>query len=119
METAVDRAIVEIQEKLATFGPQLEGLRDYARLNLKAETQEEVGRSIAIYERRTSLLNTAQGALKSLVDDGHPDLPVREVQQLVFEDLKANAATIEAALAQFASNEATSMTLGAEPAEPK
>lgn len=111
MATAVDGARDEIQAAMAALVPELEGLRDYARLNLHDDTRREVDFSIAQYDRRLGLLTAADAALASLVGDGYPALDVREVADVVYQDLTANAATIEAALRKFASNAATSLRL--------
>lgn len=117
--TAVDQAIAEINERLATFAPQHEGLRDFARLNLQEAAAAVVNESIANYDRRQALLEAALAALTSLVNDGHPDLPVREISPAAFADLRDNTTTVEAAMATFASNAATSMALAAGAVAPK
>lgn len=99
--TAVEAAIVEIADKLAQFAPEHEGLRDFTRLDLKPETQAEVAASLANYDRRVGLLETAKAACEALMADGHPDLPVREIPASAFEDIAANHNTVMAAYARF------------------
>lgn len=101
MATSVDAAIIEIADKLATLEPQLEGLRDFERLNLLPDTHAVVIDSINQYTRREMLMLAAQSALAALVADGYPVLDAREIIQAAYADLTGNAATIEAALAQF------------------
>lgn len=117
--TKVEEAIVEIDGLLALFAPQHEGLRDFALLNLTSKTQEWVRQSIIHYDRRVAALNIAKTALIALMADGHPDLPIAEVDAQSYADLQANAATIEAALARFASNAATALALNGGVVEPK
>lgn len=117
--TAVDSALAEINERLATFAPQHEGLRDFALLNLQEATKVEIDSSLKLYDRRQDLLEKAKAALESLNADGHPDLPVREISTAAFDDLRNNTSTIEAAMARFASNAATSIALTEGKTEPK
>lgn len=117
--TAVESAISEMQDLLVVFAPEHEGLRDFARLNLLEATQVDVRKSIINYDRREVLLNAAIAALQALMADGHPTLPVRHIDMTALNDLKANAATIEAALLRFDSNAATDLTLTGGTVEPK
>lgn len=100
--TAVENAIAEIAALLAQFAPEHEGLRDYTRLNLQPDTQAEVAVSLANYDRRVGLLETAKAACEALMADGHPDLPVREIPASTFADIDANYNTVVAAYARFA-----------------
>jgi hypothetical protein len=120
MATAVDAAIIEIKAAIAAITPQLEGLRDFSRLNLEPGTQEEVQKSITIYDRRFALLTAAENSLETLVIDGYPDVPVSQVEESVFADLSENASTIEAALKQFtAAPLASSLSFTTGPVETK
>jgi hypothetical protein len=119
MATAVEAAIAEIDERLATFAPQHEGLRDYASLNIQPHTQEVVHTMIVKYDQRKALLDTAKAALQELMDDGHPDISTQEVESAVFDDINANALTIEAARKLFSSGAATALSLGSGKVEPK
>lgn len=109
MATAVDQAIIEIRAVLAQIALEHEGLRDDARLNLKPETMEEVNAEIVIYDRRVGLLKAALAANEALVEDGYPELSVRQVSEIVLEDLQENAASIAAALKKFDSIKATNL----------
>jgi hypothetical protein len=117
--TAAEQALTEINERLAAFKPQLEGLHDFARLNLADATQREIAVSTEAYDRRMGVLTRAKAALEALLADGHPELPVREINAAALLDLQTNASTIEAALAQFASNAASTITLTAGQTVPK
>lgn len=117
--TAVDSALTEINERLATFAPQHEGLRDFALLNLQEATKLEIDSSLKLYDRRKDLLDKAKAALDALKADGHPEIPVREISEAAFADLQGNTSTIEAAMARFASNAAASISLVSGTVEPK
>jgi hypothetical protein len=119
MATAVAAALNEIQAALAVIPPQHEGLRDYARLNLQRETQQEVITTLEQYDRRVRVLEAAQKALELLLADGHPDLTPRAVSAAVVQDLQANLATITAARLQFVSDTTTVLGLAAGRVEPK
>lgn len=119
MATAVEAAIAEIDERLATFGPQYAGLKGFARLPMREDTLQDVNASIFQYEKRIQALNNAKVACAALMADGHPDLTIREISASEFADLKANADMIEAALARFDSNAPTSFAFTAGAIEPK
>lgn len=115
----VDEAVVEIETEITDLADEYAGLLDYSRLDLKPATMAKVKESIVEYERRGARLHAANQALKALQADGHPGIPIKEVEASVLENLQENAATIEAALKRFASNEAVDMGLKAEKPEPK
>lgn len=117
--TSVDSALNEINERLTTFAPQHEGLRDFALLNLQEATKLEIDSSLKLYDRRKDLLDKAKAALEALKADGHPEIPVREISEAAFADLQGNTSTIEAAMARFASNAATTLALAEGRTEPK
>lgn len=117
--SAVGAAIVEIAETLDLIAPQHEGLRDYSRLNIQEATRREIMDALEDYERRRVLLEAAKAANQALVDDGHPDLPQREVSASALADLQDQLDTITAARALFQSNAATGLGLTAGQAEPK
>lgn len=99
--SAADTAVTELQTIRGTLAPQLEGLRDFQRLNLMAETQTEIELSLQQYVRRVGLLDAALDALLALIADGYPDLQVRAISETALADLRENASTIEAALSRF------------------
>jgi hypothetical protein len=119
MATAVETASGEIAARLIVVEPQREGLRDYARLEMPSDALREVSLSIQQYDRRLSLMRAARDACEALMADGYPDLDVREIPDAAYEALRENAATIQAALAQFASGRATEMHLTGGTPEPK
>ncbi len=120
MATAVEAAIVEIDAALAVFAPQHEGLRDFARLNLQPETLTQVNALITEFDQRVAALNAARVGLVTLMAHGHPGISVVDVTELVYADLQAQNATIDAALLLFrAQLAATGLNLQPGPPVPK
>ena len=64
------------------------------RLNLEPQTRPPVESMLAAYERRDALLRTSRAALVELLDDGHPDIPVREIDTAAWSDLFSSFSTI-------------------------
>ncbi len=91
----------ELEAAQAVLLPQIEGLHDFARLNLHPDTLTVVNQAIVDFERRRDLQVAALAALANLSADNYPDVPERAVIQSVFEDLKDNVSTIEAAFSKF------------------
>lgn len=91
----------ELTEAKAVLEPQIEGLHDFARLNLKPETLTAVQNATTDFQRRLDLINAALAALGDLSADKYPQVPEREVIQAVFDDLQDNVTTIEAAFSKF------------------
>lgn len=83
--------------------PQIEGLHDFARLNLQPDTLTVVQAATIDFERRRDLIAAALAALDALSTDGYPEVPEREVIGAVYADLKDNVTTIEAAFTKFES----------------
>lgn len=107
--SAVDQALAEVEAALAAIAPAHEGFRDYADLNrgeggLLAETQAEVSKIILRYDARRNALQAAETALKALIEDGHPDVPVTPIPEVAYDDLKRNFDTVQAALGQVKPN---------------
>lgn len=119
MDTAVAAALAEILATLAAMAPEHEGLRDFQRLNLQPETLTEVQASLQDYDRRVAKLLAAQASIEALLADGYPALDPRKIADAALEDLQQNARTVEAALARFASNAATRLSLAAAETEEK
>ena len=119
MATQVEAALDELREALAALAPQLEGLRDYAKLELTSATAKEVATGIKEYDRRNKLMNAAVDALTVLMNDGYPDMAIRQVTGDVLAELEGNALTIAAALSRFESNQATSLGPTIGKVEPK
>jgi hypothetical protein len=125
----VTAAIAEIDAQLAATAPKLEGLRDYERLNIQEGTRREVNDAIADYVRRVTLLSAAKASYqtlldtavaqsKALVEDGAPDLPVRQISAVAVADLQEQLDTITAARALFEA-QATVLNLSAGKIQPK
>lgn len=115
----VNDAVTEAQGRLDAFGPVREGLADYARLNILPHTLEEIQAALVRYDRRIMLLHSFIVAAEALIDDGYPDLAVREIDAAALTDLQNQLDTITAARARFASNAASSVTLTAGAPEAK
>lgn len=92
----------ELLAAKAVIVPQIEGLHDFARLNIKEGTKAKVDEAIVDFERRLGLIETALAALNGLSADNYPDVPTRSVLAEVYNDLNENVSTIEAAFAKFA-----------------
>lgn len=115
MPTQVDSAVTEIQAALDVIRPQLEGMKDFSRLNLE-HASGVVQQAIADFARRENLLTMALNALAALLSDGYPEMLVREVEQVDFVDLKNQVDTITAAFAKFAAIKAAALNpTGGEP----
>lgn len=125
----VSAAIAEIDAALTVITPQNEGLKDYARLDLQEDTRREIQEAIGDYDRRVQLLHAAKlayqtladqavAAVQALVNDGHPDLPQRQISPAAVADLQAREEAIQAARALFV-QQATQINPTAGAAEPK
>lgn len=116
MSTSVNltNLVAELNAAQAVILPQIEGLHDFARLNLHPETLAAVNQAIVDFERRRDLQVAALAALANLSGDNYPDVPERAVIQDVYEDLKDNVSTIEAAFSKFEEiGQATTVTITA------
>jgi hypothetical protein len=98
----LDELKAELLAAKTTIEPQIEGLHDFARLNLKPETLEAVKSATVDFERRLKLINEGLVALDNLASDQYPSVPERNVEAAVFNDLRENVSTIEAAFKKFA-----------------
>jgi TolA-binding protein len=126
---AILAAITEIDAQLAQTAPQLEGLRDYQRLNIQDGTRREIEAAIGDYDRRVGLLHAAKSmyqtsldnmtaADKALADDGAPTLPERQISAAAIADLDAQLSTMGAARGLFVA-QATTLGLTAGDPRPK
>lgn len=104
MATKVEEAGYEIEDLLAQFAPQLEGLRDLAMLNMSPLAKEEVTQSIKRYERRVKLLLDAKAKQADLLADGHPVMPSTPIDPAALASIRENAETVRLATATFISN---------------
>lgn len=100
--------------------PQIEGLHDFARLNLKPDSVPVVKATTADFERRLGLLTKALESLTALSNDGYPAVDQRDVLGTIYADLQENVSTLQAAFAKFAPvAEATEATILAGDPVPK
>ena len=117
---ALDAALDEITAERAEWAPVVEGHKDYQRLNLEGESPTAVAEAAHESHVLLEAMDNAIAALEALNAAGYPALEPFEVTPEVLADLQANAATINAALAQYtASEQATSLNLAVGAAEPK
>jgi hypothetical protein len=119
MATAVDQALAELRAALAVAQPQLRGLQFFLRLDQTEATKRILEQRRVDTERRIGVLTAAETALGALLGDGYPDVPVQEVPDAVLTDLTEDMSVEEAALALFASDRATKITVTADAPEPK
>jgi len=105
---AIDTLATEVQAATLPVAAVLEGLEDYLSLDLRADTRAEVDALLAEYQRRRDLLGalthalaTTRAAIESLLADGHPTLPRREVAPEVLVDLDGNLVSLSAAHGSF------------------
>ena len=102
----------ELTNLQAQITPEIEGLNDFARLNLQSGTIAIIKASITDFGRRNNLMANAIKALDDLAKDGYPDNPAKQVIQAVYADLQENLKTLNAAFAKFAPvDEAVSATI--------
>ena len=129
VRSAILAAMAEIDTQLTQTAPTLEGLRDYARLNIQDGTRREIDDAIGDYDRRVGLLNAARAAYqtqldavtaadKALIDDGAPALPPRQISAAAIADLDDQLSTMGAARSLFVP-QATSLGLSAGEPRPK
>jgi hypothetical protein len=91
----------ELLAAKATIEPQIEGLHDFARLNIKPETLEKVQAANTDFERRLALILAALSALDALATDKYPGVAQRDVIEAVYADLQDNVNTITVAFQKF------------------
>lgn len=109
---ALDSLQAELTAARAELLPIIEGLEDYNRLNIQAETKTIVQTTLANAKKRLAYIDASLKALQDLEDNGYPELNTQIVAQAVYDDLAAQKATIDAALGKFApAEEATTATI--------
>lgn len=111
----VQELLTELKLARAVLEPQIEGLKDYQRLNIQPDTKTKVDETLARFEQRAKLINEAIAALEKLDADAYPDVPVVSVVDAVFDDLRMQKATIGAAFDLFS---AQAETLGVKVGAP-
>ena len=118
--SAVDTAIAEVLAALADLEPKIEGLRDFARLDLGPAARTAIEATLQGYQDRKSRLVQASDACRRLTEAGYPELQHEDVSQAVFAELQDNLRTISLALGQFGPVEqAVALGLQASTAQPK
>jgi hypothetical protein len=91
----------ELEAAKAVIEPQIEGLHDFARLNIKPETLTKVQEVTVSFERRLGVIVAGLEALANLEADKYPETPQQEVLKDIYSDLAENVSTIEAAFSKF------------------
>jgi len=95
----------ELLAAKATIEPQIEGLHDFARLNILPPTKEKVDAAIVDFERRLKLIGEAIVCLDNLTVDKYPEVAQRDVADAVYADLADQVKTVTAAFQKFSLNE--------------
>ena len=120
MATTLDSYKSELLAAKTIITPQIEGLHDFARLNLHPDTANIIAQAIEDFERRLLLIDTSLDSLKGLQNDNYPNMDTRSVLSEIYSDLQDNVNTIEAAFGKFEPEpQAQSVTITAGPPEPK
>lgn len=92
----------ELEGFISKMEPEIEGLADFARLNLAASTKSVITATTQEFNTRMALMKAALKTLLDLDSNRYPDSPIRPVAADVFKDLQGNVQTISAAFAKFA-----------------
>lgn len=109
---AINDVIAELNAALADITPRINGLQDYAELNILPATLHEVREVLDRMQRRSRILISCVSDLQALISDGYPALPPELVDGNVYADLLRQKQEIEAALAKFtAGTEAVTGTI--------
>lgn len=111
----VEKLMQELLQARAVLEPQIEGLKDFARLNIGPVTKQKVTETDARFTKRAQRINEAVAALENLNADDFPSLPTVQVEQAIYDDLQAQVSTIAAAFGKFTGEKASTLgvTLGA------
>lgn len=115
---AVQDTINELGQELSKFEPAIEGFSDFTRL-VEEPALSEIRTIIDTHKRQMGLILDAQRALQALLDGGYPFSLQHEISPTALQDVRANAATIEAALALFSSNVATGLRFTSGSPQPR
>lgn len=107
--TTITTALDEVRALAAAAAPIAEGLRDYARLDVKDETRSEVEALEAVYDTWLRRLTTFIGAGEALMAADVPS--PRYLSDEALADLDAQLATLTAARTQFKPQEAVTLTI--------
>lgn len=97
----IPEVMAELEAARTALKPVIEGLEDYAALDLLPAAREVVTGLLGTYQRRLFLLGEAFTALDRLRADDYPVVGPVTVDPAAYADLQANLATITAAFQQF------------------
>lgn len=110
---------LELQTALDDILPRIEGLEDFARLNIADGTKALVTETLVKYAKRRDLLKAALESLGRLETDSYPDTPQIFIPEEAYQDLKENVATIAAAFEKFLSSKSINLGITVGAPEPK
>lgn len=98
----------ELNAALAILVPQIRGLQDRVQIKTTDEELAALTEELNALLRREGLINTAVASLDAVVDarnalddDGYPDVPVVEIDPLIFQQMQRELADMQAAAALF------------------
>lgn len=103
--TALKDLQLEIELNAKLLAPIIEGLNDYAKLNITPAALNVVQAKLKFANERVKLMKTAADALTALDAHGFPDFDKQQVDAAIYADLLDQQTTISAALAKFATIE--------------
>lgn len=111
---------VELEAKLTELRLVREGNEDFSTVDVQSTTLDDVTDEMRKYDALIAAVEAVVQANDSLLAQGWPELPAREVPPEVLDDLDAQIASMQAARAKYRSNAATKivMTTG-EPVDKK
>jgi hypothetical protein len=110
----------ELLNAKTSIEPQVEGLNDFARLNLQPNTLTTVQAAIVDFQRRLDLIDDTIQALDALMADGYPDVKQRAISEQAYVDLNNNVITIETAFKKFSpTSDTVTVTITAGTPRPK
>lgn len=101
----LEKLRIELTSHQSVLEPQIEGLNDYAQLNIQSSTLDAVNAASTALIRRRDLVSAAITALTALGEDNYPDMSSFDVAESVYADLEMNLRTINAAFSRFRSRE--------------
>lgn len=65
---------LELEEAKAKLLPELEGMRDFSRLNISDLLREKIDGRVGMITRRINVINSTLTSLSQLDADGYPDM---------------------------------------------
>lgn len=110
----------------AVVDPQIRGMHDLVTVSITDELRTKIDEEIVIRERRRDLiqavidaLDSTLRALEALEADGYPKLPEAIIDPALFSELQGEEADLDAAVAVFTPNVATTLSVSLGEPTPK